>query len=287
MDSETLNYRIFAVVLIGLPVALMLSPWAGSLWPGLLFLLPLLVVMWLISLLMRDAGIVDIFWGPGIAAMAWWYAYQAGFAQLGPKHILLLVLVTLWALRLGGYLAWRNLGKAEDYRYARMRSSAGRSWWWFSFFKVFGLQGLIIWTITALFWRILSADGALVWTDYLGLALWSIGFFFEAVGDWQLARFKADSTNQGKVLNTGLWCYTRHPNYFGDACVWWGYFCLVLSHPQAVWFLFCPVYMTFLLLKISGVAMLERDQSDKKPTKYQEYIKQTSVFLPWWPKSVA
>ena len=140
MDSEKLNYRIFAVVLIGLPIALMLSPWGSSLWPGFLFLLPLLVVMWLLSLRMRDAGIVDIFWGPGIAAMAWWYASEEGLGQLGPKHILLLVMVTVWALRLGGYLAWRNLGKPEDYHYTRMRESAGQRWWWFSFFKVFALK---------------------------------------------------------------------------------------------------------------------------------------------------
>lgn len=284
MTTERLNYLIFALALVGLPALLLLSPWSTALRPSLPFLLMLVTGLWFLSLRMRDAGIVDIFWGPGIAAMAWWYAWQVGWSSLSTKHWICLGLVTLWALRLGIYLAKRNLGKPEDYRYARMRDSAGKQWWWFSFFKVFLLQGTIIWTISSLFWLIFSGPASWTWLNTLGLLLWSVGFFFETVGDWQLAHFKSDPTNQGQVLDTGLWRYTRHPNYFGDACVWWGYFLLASSHPDAFWFLFSPIYMTFLLLKISGVAMLEKDQTSKKAGKYEAYKAQTSAFIPWWPK---
>lgn len=285
MTSERINYLIFALALVGLPLYLLLSPWSAVLAPSIPFLLVLVTGLWLISLRMEDAGIVDIFWGPGIAAMAWWYAVDVGLASLGVKHWIFLGIVTLWAVRLGGYLAWRNLGKPEDYRYARMRKSAGNTWWWFSFFKVFFLQGMIIWTISSVFWLILNGSTEWTWIDTAGLALWAIGFYFEAVGDWQLARFKSAPENKGKVLDMGLWRYTRHPNYFGDACVWWGYFLLALSLPDAWWFLFCPIYMTFLLLNISGVAMLEKDQSEKKADKYRTYIEQTSAFIPWWPNA--
>ncbi len=284
MTSERLNYLIFAVALVGLPTILLFSPWSDMLRPSIPFLLLLITGLWLVSLRMRDSGIVDIFWGPGIAAMAWWYAFQIGLSSLGVKHLLFLGLVTIWAIRLGGYLANRNLGQPEDYRYTRMRQSAGDQWWWISFCKVFFLQGLIIWTISSVFWLILTGPATLTWIDAFGLLLWGLGFFFEAVGDWQLSRFKAELANKGKVLNTGLWRYTRHPNYFGDACVWWGYFFLAFAHPDAWWFLFSPIYMTFLLLKISGVAMLEKDQTSKKAAKYEAYIAQTSAFIPWWPK---
>lgn len=285
MTNEQLNYSLFGLAMLGLPILLIISPWASSLWPGLLFVLTLVAGLWLVSLWVQDASIVDIFWGPGIAAMAWWYAFQVGWDNLGAKQFLFLLLVTIWALRLGGYLARRNLGQPEDYRYARMRASAGNNWWWYSFFKVFALQGLIIWIISALFWLILTSENALVWTDYLGILLWTIGFAFEAIGDWQLSRFKRNAENQGQVLDQGLWRYTRHPNYFGEACLWWGYFCLALAHSQAWWMIFSPLFMTFLLLKISGVAMLEADQKDKKESKYQKYIEQTPAFFPWWPSN--
>ena len=284
MTAEQFNYGLFGLELLGLPVALFLSPWAPDLWPALLFVAVQAFAVWGLSLWLNDASIVDIYWGPALVSMAWWYALQVGWDALGLKQWLVLTLISLWGLRLGIYLGWRNWGQAEDYRYTRMRQQAGDQWWWISLFKVFFLQGLIIWTISSLFWIVFNTNTSFVWTDTLALVLWCIGFFFEAVGDCQLARFKAQAENKGEVLNKGLWRYTRHPNYFGDACVWWAYFLFALGHPQALWFIFSPIYMTFLLLKISGVAMLEKDQQSKQEAKYEAYIQQTSAFIPWPPK---
>jgi steroid 5-alpha reductase family enzyme len=246
-------------------------------------ILGLMSAVWLVSLLLRDASIVDIFWGLGFVILAW--AYYAltpdGYAT---RKLLLVALVTTWGLRLSLYILRRNWGKGEDYRYRRWREQAGDKWWWQSYFKVFLLQGLLLWIISAplLAAQISSTPARLTVLDYLSLAVWGIGFFFEAVGDWQLSRFKANPANKGKLLTGGVWRYTRHPNYFGDAAQWWGYYLIALAAGGG-WTVFSPLLMTFLLVRVSGVRLLERALKESKPG-YKEYAERTSAFVPWWPR---
>jgi steroid 5-alpha reductase family enzyme len=243
----------------------------------------LMSLIWLVSLPKRDAGIIDIFWGPAFALLAW--LYWAAGPSTTDRQVLVPVLVTIWALRLSIYILWRNRGGGEDYRYAAMRDKYGR---WFaplSLVIVFWLQAVLAWLIGMPLLQVqrAAAPAGLGWLDLLGLALFVVGLFFEAVGDFQLARFKADPANRGKVMDRGLWRYTRHPNYFGDAALWWGLTCFALATPGSAWVLFSPVLMTFLLLKVSGVALLEKGLDRTKPG-YEEYVRRTSAFLPRPPK---
>ena len=243
----------------------------------------LMTVVWLISLPKRDASVIDIFWGPSFALLAWLY-WAAGPGG-GGRRLLVPILVTIWAARLAIYILWRARGGGEDYRYAAMREKYGR---WFaplSLVIVFWLQAFLAWLIGMPLLQVQRVDvpGGFGWLDLLGLALFATGLFFEAVGDWQLSRFKDDPANRGKVMDRGLWRYTRHPNYFGDATLWWGLACFALATPGAAWTLFSPVLMTFLLLKVSGVALLEKGLGSTKPG-YEEYVRRTSAFLPWPPK---
>ena len=224
----------------------------GSLFQqGIGIILLIVTGLWLLSLAVKDASIIDIFWGPGFVITAWFYASQIGFDTLGSRNWVLLTLITVWGLRLGTYLAIRNLPKGEDYRYARWREDNGKNWWWLSFIRVFVLQGFLLWIISSVYLPALSVQGELTVLDYAGIALWLTGFVFEAVGDWQLRQFKNNPDNKGKVMNQGLWRYTRHPNYFGDATLWWGYFLFGLAYPQGLIFIFCPIVMNFFLVKIS------------------------------------
>ena len=248
-----------------------------------LVVLGLMALLWLLSLALKNSSIVDIFWGFGFVITAWaaYFLTPDGFAL---RKALLLALVTIWGLRLTIYILWRNMGKPEDFRYQAWRKEAGPSWWWRSFFKVFLLQGIILWIVAAplLAAQYSAAPAALTWLDFLALPLWLIGFFFEAVGDWQLARFKANPANKGRVLNTGVWRYTRHPNYFGDAAQWWGFY-LVAAAAGAWWTVFSPLLMTTLLMRVSGVTLLEKTLKEEKPG-YKEYVETTSEFIPWFPR---
>lgn len=249
---------------------------------GGLVVLALMVALWLVSLVMKDSSIVDIFWGTGFVVAAWlYYALTGGDPA---RKLLICVLVTVWGLRLSIYLGWRNLGKGEDYRYRRWREQARGSWWWRSFFKVFLLQGLLMWLISLplLAAHRATGSGGLNVLDYIGVLLWFVGFFFEAAGDYQLARSKADPANKGNLLTGGVWRYTRHPNYFGDAAQWWGFF--LIAAAAGGWItVYSPILMTYLLLRVSGVTMLERDLKDKKPG-YEAYLRSTSAFVPWFPE---
>ncbi len=250
--------------------------WVGAAALGLMFLL------WLLSLALRNSSIVDIFWGTGFVIAAWLvYALAGG----GPgRGILLVVLVTIWGLRLSLHILRRNWGKPEDFRYARWREENGARWWWRSLFQVFLLQGVLLWIISAplVAAQVLGQPDRLGVLDGLGVCLWGIGFFFEAVGDWQLMRFKADPANRGKLLTHGVWRYSRHPNYFGDAAQWWAYF-LIAAGAGGWWTVFSPLLMTLLLVRVSGVALLEKALIETKPG-YREYAAATSAFVPWFPR---
>jgi steroid 5-alpha reductase family enzyme len=229
---------------------------------------------------MKDSSIVDIFWGSGFVIVGWFY-FAMSEGNMARKW-LLMVLVTIWGLRLSLHIAKRNLGKGEDFRYQTWRKEAGASWWWKSLVKVFLLQGLILWFVSMPLLGAQFFATELNWLDYLGIVVWLIGFVFEAGGDWQLMQFRADESKKGKVLNTGLWRYSRHPNYFGDAAQWWGFYFMALA-AGAWWTILSPLLMTFLLMRVSGVVMLEHSLKKTKP-EYAAYIKRTSAFFPMPPK---
>lgn len=246
-------------------------------------ILGMMIALWILSLLLRNSSIVDIFWGTGFVISAW-----IGFA-LTPegallRKLLLCAMVSLWGLRLSLHILLRNWGKPEDFRYQAWREEAGPSWWWRSFFKVFLLQGVLMWIVAAplVAAQFASRPAELTVWDGAGVVLCAIGFFFEAVGDGQLTRFKSDPANKGKLLTTGVWRYTRHPNYFGDAAQWWGFFLLAVA-AGGWWTVFSPIVMTTLLVRVSGVAMLEKTLATTKPG-YREYIETTSAFIPRPPR---
>jgi steroid 5-alpha reductase family enzyme len=240
----------------------------------------LMVVVWLISIFIRDASIVDMVWGLGFVVSAWVTYLAAGEGSV--RGLLLTILVSLWGLRLSGYLIWRNLGKPEDYRYQEMRRQSGDRFWLVSLFRVFILQGVLMWVISVPVTITQRATTHLFWLDYVGLAIWLVGLFFEAIGDFQLASFKARPDSKGKVMDRGLWRYTRHPNYFGDFVVWWGHYSLALAG-GAWWTVFSPLVMSILLLRVSGVAMLEKTIGERRP-EYAEYVRRTNAFFPGFPR---
>ena len=243
-----------------------------------------MLALWLASLVLRNSSIVDIFWGLGFVVAAWAYQLLTPDGLLARK-VLLLALVTIWGLRLSLYILWRNWAKPEDFRYAKWRAESGGRWWWKSLFQVFLLQGLLLCIISAplLTAQLRTGTPALIWLDGLALAVWLVGFFFETVGDLQLARFRANSAGKGMVLRSGVWRYTRHPNYFGDAAQWWGYYLLALA-AGGWWTIFSPLLMTTLLVRVSGVTLLEQTLKNSKPG-YREYVENTSAFVPWFPRN--
>jgi len=251
---------------------------------ALLIILSLMTVLWLVSLALRNSSIVDIFWGMGFVISSWVYfaLNPDGFLL---RKLLIALLVTAWGLRLSIHILWRNSCKGEDFRYQVWRKAAGGAWWWQSFFKVFLLQGILMWIISAplLAAQFRSAPERLTVFDFLGAAFWLIGFFFEAVGDLQLSRFKADPANRGKVMDRGIWRYSRHPNYFGDAAQWWGFY-LIAAACGGWWTVFSPVLMTLFLLRVSGVTLLEKSLASRPG--YEVYIKTTSAFIPWFPRKI-
>lgn len=246
-----------------------------------LVILCLMTLLWLLSLALKDASIVDIFWGIGFIVVAW-FAFSNGQGYL-PRKQWMTALVTLWGLRLALHIGIRNGGKPEDFRYAKWREENGARWWWISFFKVFLLQGVLMWIISTPIIAAQSSGFPAILTplDLLGALVGLIGLLFELVADLQLTYFRRAELNKGKILTTGLWKYSRHPNYFGEAVVWWGIYIIALA-AGAWWTIFSPILMTWLLLRVSGVAMLERTMKAKPG--YEEYTRKTSAFVPRFPK---
>jgi steroid 5-alpha reductase family enzyme len=239
--------------------------------------------VWLLSLPARNASLADIFWGPGFVVLAWLsFAQTDGY--LGRK-LLLALLTTAWGFRLFLHITWRNWGQGEDRRYQAWRAKRGASFWWVSLFTVFLTQAVLLWLVSLAvqIGQLSPSPARLTSLDLLGALVWAVGFSWEAVADWQLARFKADPGNRGKVMNRGLWAYSRHPNYFGESLIWWGLFLIALATPLGWWALVSPLVITFLLLRVSGVTLLEKDIVERRP-EYREYLETTSPFLPWFPK---
>ena len=248
-----------------------------------LIILVLVTLLWIWSIIIKNVSIVDLFWGFGFVVVNAFYLFMSG--ELNTRKILILTLVGLWGLRLAIYLAWRNIGKGEDFRYQEFRRYYGpKRYWWFSYFQTFLLQGALIMIVSLPLLGINSSasSGDLNVLDYIGIVVWIIGFVFEAGGDFQLAIFKNDPANRGKVLNTGFWKYTRHPNYFGDSAVWWAYAIFSMA-AGSYWQIIGSIVMTLLIIRISGVALLEKTLNNTKP-QYKEYVQKTSSFFPWVPK---
>lgn len=241
-----------------------------------------MIATWLVSLARSDASIVDIIWGLGFVVAAWSAFLTAG--EPSARGILALALVSVWGLRLTAYLMWRNLGKPEDFRYQAMRRRRPRSFWIVSLVQVFVLQGVLMWVVAIPPVSLQGRDGSLGWLDAAGIIVWGVGLIFESVGDYQLARFKTRPDSAGKVLDSGLWRYTRHPNYFGDFCVWWGIYLVALAG-GLWWAIFSPLIMSTLLIRVSGVALLEKSISKRRP-EYARYIESTNAFFPGPPRSV-
>jgi steroid 5-alpha reductase family enzyme len=247
---------------------------------GLAVAIMLAVAAWVVGTVKRDVSIVDSLWSIFFLAMT--LTYLASAAALAERSYLLLFLVTVWAVRLSLFITLRNWGEPEDRRYQAIRADNEPGFWYKSLYIVFGLQAILAWIISLPLLGAVLGAAPLGWLDFVAVLLWLVGFGFEVLGDQQLARFKADPANQGKVLDSGLWRYTRHPNYFGEACIWWAYFLFALA-AGAWWTIIGPVLMTFLLLRVSGVALLEKDITERRPA-YRDYIRRTNAFFPGPPK---
>ena len=235
---------------------------------------------WMLSLLQRDVSIVDSMWS--LMFLLAFAVYLATAETLGWRAWLLGSLLVAWALRLSVYITWRNHGQPEDHRYQAIRRNHQPHFEFKSLFIVFGFQAVLAWVICL---PILAGAGSQAppgILDYAGCAVWAVGMFFEVVGDAQLARFRARPGNKGQVLDSGLWRYTRHPNYFGEFTLWWGYYLLALS-AGAAWTVLSPLLMSLLLLRVSGVALLEKDIGARRP-HYRQYICRTNAFFPGKPR---
>lgn len=250
---------------------------------GLLFALGSCTALWLLSLRLRDVSIVDIFWAPGIAGVADIAAWlgRAG----GERASLVLFLVNLWAIRLAVHIWARRSSpdmEAEDHRYAALRRQFGPRWWWWSLVQVFLLQAILIWFIAApVVAALLSSRAPMGWLDWLGTAVATLGLLVETVADSQLSRFRLLPANKGKVMDKGLWGWSRHPNYFGEALMWWGFFCLGFAAAHRWWLVLSPLAVCFLLAQV-GAALMEEKIADRRPA-YADYRKRVSAFIPWPP----
>lgn len=239
------------------------------------------VALWVVSVVIKDSSIVDPFWGPSFVIVAW--ATYAAADDPGARGLLLALLVTIWGLRLGIHLAVRNLGHGEDFRYQAFRKRWGSRFWIVSLGTVFLFQALLMWIVSLPVQVAMSEGAGLGWLAFVGVAVWATGLFFESVGDYQLVRFKRDPANRGTVMDRGLWRYTRHPNYFGDFAVWWGLFVVATASWTMVWTVIGPVVMSVLLMRVSGVTLLEKSLTKRRPG-YAEYAARTNTFFPWKPK---
>lgn len=253
-----------------------ITPWLAAL-PAML---GLALLVWVIATVRRNAGLVDIFWPVFFVAGAAVYAVAS--PVLETRALLVLLLVAVWALRLSVYLAARNWNAPEDHRYRAIRERNAPGFAWKSLYLVFGLQAVLAWLISAPLAASISSGVGIGTLDALSAVLALFGIGFEALADAQLARFKAEPANAGRVMDRGLWRFTRHPNYFGEFCVWWGFYGIALG-AGAWWTVFSPLLMTVLLLRVSGVALLEKDIAERRPA-YRDYAARTNAFFPGPPR---
>jgi steroid 5-alpha reductase family enzyme len=251
---------------------------------GLLTAVVLSLGTWLASVARHDVSLVDRVWGVLIAGAA--IVYFALLPAPGARGMWMLGLVCIWAVRLSAYITWRNWGHGEDRRYQEIRARNEPNFAVTSLYLVFALQAVLAWAVSAPFFTGMSAGSSIGILDIVGIVIAGFGIVFEAIGDAQMSSFKADPSNKGKVMDRGLWRYTRHPNYFGETCIWWGFWLMALAGGGigAAWTVISPIIMTVLLLKVSGVSLLEKDIGERRPA-YREYIERTNAFFPGPPNS--
>jgi len=248
-----------------------------------LILLIFMTLLFAGALWVKDNSIVDVAYGLAFVLVGWSsYLYQDGSH---PRQLLLLVLITIWGLRLAGHIFLRKQGETgEDFRYRQWREEWGETFVWRSFLQIFMLQGTVVWLVSLPVLLVThQPGGAFGALDLLGVSIWLIGFGFEAIGDWQLLRFKRNPANRGKLIQLGLWRYTRHPNYFGEATLWWGIFLISCSTPLGWLAVISPLLINFLLLKVSGIPMLEAKYAGNP--EFESYKIRTNAFFPWLPKN--
>lgn len=246
-----------------------------------LYTLPLMLLAWMLSCHQRNVGLVDIFWS--LFFLSACFIHFALSPMITARAWLVLILVSIWALRLATYLAWRNLGKAEDRRYVAIRERNQPGFAWKSLYLVFLFQLVLATLISPPLHAAMQSSSPLYWLDALALLIWLIGFLWESAADCQLASFKNNKNNQGKLLRTGVWRYCRHPNYFGESLVWLAYGLLAVAG-GSYWPLISVAVMIILLMRYTGVGLMEKDITHRHPD-YQAYIQSTNAFFPWFPKS--
>jgi len=243
------------------------------------------VVLWLISIPLRDVSIIDMVFALILLAVTGTTYAMTDGAE--PRKNLILVLVALWALRITAHLVARNWGHGEDPRYTKLRSwvSDDRAFVWLSLRQVFLLQGIVLWLVSlpVQVGQIYREPADLGIAAFAGAALWLVGFVFETVADWQLTRFRADPANRGRVLDTGLWRYSRHPNYFGELCVWWGLFLIACDNPWGLLTIIGPIGYTYLIVNVTGQRTLDKKMARDKPG-YRDYMDKTSGMIPLPPR---
>jgi steroid 5-alpha reductase family enzyme len=242
---------------------------------GLFACAALAALAWMLSVYLRNVAIVDSFWSLMILLQALVYlACGPGMHGGSPRAGLVVLLVTVWALRLSIHITWRNRGQGEDRRYLAIRTRNEP--------LVFLLQAALAWIVSAPLLGAILGTNPLALLDYAGIALWALGFVFEACADWQLASFRADPANRGRIMDKGLWAYTRHPNYFGEFSLWWGLYLIALA-AGAWWGIAGPALMTVLLIRVSGVRLMEKDIKNHHPG-YPDYVRRTNAFFPGAPR---
>ncbi len=242
--------------------------------------LPVLLIAatftWLLSLPLRNVSIIDSLWSLMLFAAGVIYGLAAD--PRAPRLEFVLWLAALWAARLSIYLGARGAGKGEDPRYQALRARHEPHFKWKSLYLVFWVQAVLAWIVSLPLLGVFASNQPIGLLDYFGILLWLVGFAFEAGGDWQLARFRRNPANAAAVLDRGFWRYTRHPNYFGEFCIWWGFWCMAAS-AGAWWSAAGPALLTLLLLRVSGVRLLERDIGKRRP-QYADYVLKTNAFFP-------
>lgn len=246
-------------------------------------LLSFFIVIFIVGQILKDNSIVDIGWGSGFVISALYTFFRN--PDSGLKGILITGAIVIWGSRLTYHIAKRNIGKPEDYRYVAMRKSWGNQYVLIkAFLHVYFLQLVIQYVVTLPVIYGNSGDQGLRWFNFMGIALWGLGFFFESFGDYQLKMFKRKAENKGKLMDKGLWALTRHPNYFGDSAMWFGIFLLAIANMSGLWIIVGPVLMTFFLVFVSGVRMLEKKYKGRED--FEAYKRRTSAFIPWFPKKM-
>lgn len=234
--------------------------------------------MFILSIIKKDNSIVDIAWGFGFALVVLFALFNR---ELTTISLLITIMITIWGGRLGFHILLRKIGKEEDFRYKKWREE-WNNFYLRSYFQIYILQGTLLYIIVFPALKVINLENSQFnLLTYLGILVWLTGFFFEVVGDWQLKKFIEDSSNKGKIMKYGLWKYTRHPNYFGEATMWWGIFLIAVANGAGILTIISPITITYLLLYVSGVPLVEKQFEDNK--EFQKYAKKTNKFFPWYP----